>query len=358
MKIGVLTFHCAHNYGAVLQCYATQEFLRSKGHDVEIINYRPQYLLQPYLLFNKKRVLSKSPIRFIKNLIIEFIYFKLRYKRWKGFNKFINKYLNLSEKVDSETIPSKYDIYIVGSDQIWNNKITKGDDVFFCKFPFEKGNRKYISYAASMEATVLDTNSSYHYLLRDFDAISVREEKLQALLAPFTPLPIQHVLDPTLMVSPKIWKSLLPQTTNYEKNVVVYQVRGNNQTIRIAESIANQIGAKTKILVANLASKSHNKFQDATPIDFVDTICNAACVVTTSFHGTAFSVIFNRPFYTVKLNDGWDTRSESLLKSISLEDRMIGIDDTPTFSNIDYSNVNIKLEKLRLESQDFLLSNL
>lgn len=358
MKIGILTFHCAHNYGAVLQCYATQEFLRSKGHDVEIINYRPQYLLQPYLLFNKKRVLSKSPIQFIKNLIIEFLYFKLRYKRWKGFNNFINKYLNLSEKVDGKTIPSKYDVYIVGSDQIWNSKITNGDDIYFCKFPFEKGCKKYISYAASMEATTLDKNALYKNLLNDFDAISVREKNIQNLLTPYTNLPIQQVLDPTLMVSPKIWEALSHKATNKEKYVVVYQVRGNNGTIRIAESIANQIGANIKILVANMVSKSPNKFQDATPIDFVDTIRNAACVVTTSFHGTVFSVIFNRPFYTINLNDGWDTRSESFLKSISLENRLINLYDTPTFTPIEYNDVNKKLYLLREKSQDFLLNNL
>lgn len=358
MKIGILTFHCAHNYGAVLQCYATQEFLRSKGHDVEIINYRPQYLLQPYLLFNKRRIINRSPIRMLKNIIKEFLFFNTRYKRWKGFEKFIKNRLILSECVEKTSIPSKYDIYIVGSDQIWNNGITDGDDIYFCKFPFEKGCKKYISYAASMEATVLDTNRSYNHLLRDFDAISVREENIQNLLTPYTNLPIQHVLDPTLMVSPKIWDSLPSKSDNKDKYVVVYQVVGNPNTIRIAEYIAKQIGAKVKILVAWIGRNSSIKFQDATPEEFVDTIRNAACVVTTSFHGTAFSVIFNRPFYTIKLSNSGNTRSASLLKSISLEDRLIGINDFPSYSDIDYNNVNNKLEILRKESQEFILSNL
>ena len=358
MKIGILTFHCAHNYGAVLQCYATQEFLRSKGHDVEIINYRPKYLLQPYLLFNIRRIISRNPILMLKKVIKEILTFHIRYKRWKGFEKFINNRLILSECVEKTSIQSKYDIYIVGSDQIWNNRITNGDDTYFCKFPFEKGCKKYISYAASMEATTLDKNALYKNLLNDFDAISVREKNIQNLLTPYTNLPIQHVLDPTLMVSPKIWDSLPSKSDNKDKYVVVYQVAENPNTIRIAEHIAEQIGAKVKILVAWIGKSSSIKFQDATPEDFVDTIRNAACVVTTSFHGTAFSIIFNKPFYTIKLNAGWDTRSESLLKSISLEERLIGIDDTPIFSAIDYSDVNIKLEELRQESQNFLLNNL
>ncbi len=358
MKIGILTFHCAHNYGAVLQCYATQEFLRSKGFDVEIINYRPQFLLEPYKILNSKRVLCKRPILFIKKLLKEILFFRLRYKRWKGFEKFINTHLILSERFDKISIPSRYDIYIVGSDQIWNNRITNGDDVYFCKFPFAKGNKKYISYAASMETTTLDNNTSYKNLLNSFDAISVREENIQALLTPYTNLTIQHVLDPTLMASSKIWESFPSKTRNKDKYVVVYQVAENKNTIRIARHIAKQIGAKVKILVARIGRNTSEKFQDATPEEFVDTIRNAACIVTTSFHGTAFSVIFNRPFYTIKLNNGWDTRSSSLLNSIGLKNRIIDKNDSPQFSTIDYSHVNEKLEILQKESQDFILNQL
>ena len=142
MKIGILTFHCAHNYGAVLQCYAMQEFLRSKGHDVEVINYRPNYLLKPYKIFNVKRFSSKKPIRILKGLILEFLLFPVRLKRFYGFENFINNKLILSKTVTKESIPSNYDIYIVGSDQIWNPKITKGfDEIYFCRFPFEKGKK-------------------------------------------------------------------------------------------------------------------------------------------------------------------------------------------------------------------------
>ena len=153
MKIGILTFHCAHNYGAVLQCYAMQEFLRCKGHDVEVINYRPKYLLEPYKTFKVKRFLSKKPIRLSKGVIIEFILFPTRLKRFNGFEKFIKNRLSLSEKATCSSISPKYDVYIAGSDQIWNPKITHGfDSVFFADFPFIKNMKKYISYAASMEA--------------------------------------------------------------------------------------------------------------------------------------------------------------------------------------------------------------
>jgi len=357
MKIGILTFHCAHNYGAVLQCYATQEFLRSKGYDVEIINYRPKYLLDPYKRFNIKRIISKNPIRIIKNVIKELIVLSIRIKRWRGFEEFINTNLILSNKVTKESIPDNYDIYIVGSDQIWNPQITRGfDRTYFCKFPFVKGNKRYIAYAASMEAKTLDNNAIEHYRdnLRHFDAISVRENKLLDLLQPLIDKPVVQVLDPTLMISPQIWDKIQSDNDEEDKYVAVYQVRNNVNTIRIAYHIANQIGAKVKILVASPQINMKDTEQTATPEDFVSTIRSAACVVTTSFHGSAFSVIFNRPFYTIKLNDGADSRSSSLLDSLDLKDRMIGINDLPTFTLIDYTNVNNKLNILRENSQCFL----
>lgn len=362
MKIGILTFHCAHNYGAVLQCYAMQEFLRSKGHDVEVINYRPNYLLEPYKIFNIKRFLTKNPIRLLKSLIIEFILFPVRLKRFYGFEKFINGRLNLSEKVTRSSISPNHDIYIVGSDQIWNPKITNGfDSVFFADFPFLKDEKKYISYAASMEAKVLidDQVAFFKKNLSNFDSLSVREDALQQLLQPLIGKPIYQVLDPVLMAPSQIWDSFSSSKKNIEKYVVVYQVRNHPDTLRIAHHIAVQIGAKVKVLVAWVNFRPvEGTNQIATPEEFVDIIRNAACVVTTSFHGTAFSVVFNRPFYTVKLNDGWDTRSQSLLTSLGLEDRIVDVTDSPQFKEIDYSLANQKLEELRCCSQGYLLNAL
>lgn len=362
MRIGIITFHCAHNYGAVLQCYATQEFLRSKGYEVEVINYRPPYLLDPYKLFNRRRVISKNLIRLLKRLVIEVLTFSNRYKRFKGFESFIHNRLQLGDAVTRDSLSSDCDAYIIGSDQVWNSRITQGfDPIYFADFPFEKGGKKYISYAASMETKILTNEQVDFYIknLQNFDFLSVRESQLQQLLQPLTSKKISQVLDPTLMVPPYVWDSLSSDKSNIEKYVVVYQVRIDSNTMRIAEHIANQIGAKVKVLVAWLQFRPDEEVcQTATPEEFVDVIRNAACVVTTSFHGTAFSVIFNRPFYTIKLNDGADTRSMSLLNSLGLEDRLVDINDTPKFSSVDYTKPNQKLEQLRKYSQDYLLNSL
>lgn len=361
MKIGILTFHCAHNYGAVLQCYATQEFLHSKGYDVEIINYRPEYLLHPYQLFDKTRFKANNLIHFIKKIIIELIIFRIRYKRWKGFEKFINNRLNIGNVVTKKTLPSDCDAYIIGSDQVWSPRITRGfDPIYFANFPFEKEEKKYISYAASMEAKSLDETQIEFYKknLNNFDALSVRENVLLQLLQPLTSKNIEHVLDPVLMTPTQVWDNIPSNKTNTEKYVVVYQVRSNPNTMRIARHIANQLGLEVMEISTWLQLPTKGMIQNATPEEFINIIRNAACVVTTSFHGTAFSVVFNRPFYTVKLNDGKDSRSTSLLESLNLNERLIEIDSSPIFTEIDYSFANQTLDKLRQISQDYLLNNL
>ena len=274
---------------------------------------------------------------------------------------FMTSRMQLSATVYPESFEGNYDVIVIGSDQVWNPKITNGfDDVYFAQFPFAKAMKRYVAYAASMEAKKLEDEeiSFYKSRLSNFDAISVREKELLSLLQVHVDQPIKQVLDPTLMVSSDLWDKLSSKKKIKGKYVVVYQVRNNKNTLRIANYIANQLNAKVVVLVAWLQINYQNTYQTASPEDFVNIIRNAACVVTTSFHGTAFSIIFNRPFYTVRLNDGADSRSSSLLESLGLENRMINIDDSPVFTTIDYTAVNPRLNSLRQQSQEFLLSNL
>ena len=363
MKIGLLTFHCAQNYGAVLQCYATQEFLKSKGYDVEVVDYRPDYLLKPYRLFNTQRLTCGNPITSAINLVKELIQFPRRcYRQW-AYHRFTKKYLALSNLVNKETIPAHYDTYIVGSDQIWNPKLTHGfDDAYFCRFAFPKNDKRYIAYAASMEAKELTVEAQQYYKesLSHFDSVSVREGNLTQLLQPLTQREITQVLDPTLMADSGIWNnfSTLHPVRKKKKYVVIYQGRSNKVSERIAKDIAKQVGGEVVILSTWFSLSRGESYLNVGPDKFVDIIRHAACVITTSFHGTAFSIIFNRPFYTLRMNDGADTRSQSLLESLNLQDRMIDTDSLPIFSAIDYSEANAKLEVLRSLSQEFLLNAL
>lgn len=360
MKIGILTFHCAHNYGAVLQCYALQETLKSMGHDVEVIDYRPEYLLVPYQKFDIHRFLSKNPIRLIKNCCKEVLLMNRRRKRYKAFDDFISSRLNLSEHVQGNNIPPKYDIYVMGSDQIWNTNITHGfDDVYFGNYMFLKGNKKYIAYAASMGNSLWNDEAKSFYLksLENFDSLSVRESSMKILLQPLIGKKIEEVLDPTLLADSCIWKNIIKKPYIKYKYVLVYQVRSDKNTLRIARQIANEIGAVVIEVMANFFIKDcfhKNKIQCASPEEFIGFIKNASFIVTTSFHGTAFSIIFNKPFYCVTLNDGEDSRSASLLKSIGLENRMIQKDSSPKFSDVDFNYANESLSLQKKESLYFL----
>lgn len=360
MKIGLLTFHCAHNYGAVLQCYALQETLISMGHEVEVINYRPKYLIASYKRFELHRFISLNLINSLKNSIKEALLAGRRFRRYKAFEEFITNRLNLSERVNANNIPSKYDIYIIGSDQIWNPKITKGfDSVYWGQFTFPKERRRYIAYAASMEIKRINEGERIFCKesLRNFDAISVREFQLVNLLQPLTNKKIETVLDPTLLADSSMWNKIAKKPNISQKYVLVYQIRSNQKTLQVANKIACQLNAAVIEVSAwpNIHFK-RNVFQCASPEEFLGLIKYSSCVVTTSFHGTAFSIIFRRPFYCIKLDDGGDTRSMSLLKNIGLEERMIYKDYNPIFSEVNYLNTNKMITDMRDKSKNFLLN--
>lgn len=358
MRIGILTFHCAHNYGAVLQCYALQETLKGMGHDVEVIDYRPRYLLDSYKRFNIKRYKSKNPFKMAKKTVREILMAKTRIKKYSAFQRFIQTKLNLSARIQGCYIPPVYDVYIMGSDQIWNPKITKGfDPLYFGHFQFAKGDKKYIAYAASMEACTLTSEAIdfYRNALCNFDSVSVREKQLASLLQPLSNKTIETVLDPTLLVKSEVWNKLAKLPSYNGKYVLVYQVVESENTLKVANSIAQEIGAVViEITSFIFASFKRNKLQCESPEEFLGWIKQASFVVTTSFHGTVFSIIFNRPFYCIELQKNGNTRCSSLLCNIGLKERMINVFDMPKFTGLDYSYANFCISKLQIQSRDFL----
>lgn len=359
MKIGILTFHCAHNYGAVLQCFALQEFLKGLGHDVEVIDYRPSFLIDPYKI--KLISFSGNIKSILKNIVVQILTFTRKTRRFKAFARFIDGRLNLSSRCDETSVISDMDAYIFGSDQIWNSKITKGgDNIYWGILPFDKKGKKFITYAASMGIETASENEKKRIEenLKNFDAISVRESSLRAFLAPLTDKEINWVLDPTLLASRLVWDKL-DDNVKDRGYVLVYQVRENTNTMEFAKHIAHQLNANVISVEAWVRSKiERGKKSCASPEDFVSYVKHASCVVTTSFHGTAFSVIFNRPFYCLELGDSEDGRSKSLLHSLHLEERMVDKYARPSFSNIDYTEANEILKEQRKSSKQFLIQNL
>ena len=358
MKIGILTFHCAHNYGAVLQTFALQEKLKEFGHEVEIIDYRPKYLTSPYSIFPVRRILSQNLTNGIRTLISCIITAKVKLKRRKLFDYFNKTKLNISRGIGSR-VPDNYDAYILGSDQIWNFKITNGfDQIFWGDFETKKDAKK-ITYAASFgNAVPLDNELKIiKKTLSNFSALSLREATFISKLQSITQTQVKKVLDPTLILRREQWEAIVSKPQIDKKYVLVYEVRKSQNTLAVANKIAKQLNAVVVEIPANVRIKDiHNKQSITSPSEFLGWIKNASCIVTTSFHGTAFSIIFNRSFYNIKLDDTADHRSESLLKNLGLQNRLVDANQEILFSEINYTIPNQKHQKLIKESEEFLLS--
>ncbi len=356
MKIGILTFHCAHNFGAVLQAYATQEQLKKMGHEVEIIDYQPAYLRTRYKLFiNKEGGLLVK----LKCLLANLFKCRVRHQRIVGFERFIKDRMVLSPK--KYTAPfqynKEYDLYVIGSDQVWNPEITEGfDTVFWGNFGVKDGAR-IISYAASMAAIEL-TESSRAFIkesLTHFSSIAVRETALAQFLQQFTPKEINIVQDPTLLVDISVWKKIATKPNLSDPYLLVYPLGNYKDVIRMSRAIAKEKKLQMVVLSPNKKDRRENeRYIIATPEEFVGWFMYADFIVTSSFHGTAFSLIFTKSFYTILKGNSRDERQKTLLKSVGLEDRAVYPNQSPKFSITDYSVVLDRLIQLREKSISYL----
>lgn len=317
MKIGILTFHSAHNYGAVLQAYALQKYLMSFNHTVEFINYNNEKLLRVYKWFEFKRFKTLNVTKFYT----EFKLLSPRKRRFVKFESFIDKYLYLSPKnYDTKS----YDVIIIGSDQVWNTDLTSGFDKMYWGNFVIKNECNLISYAASMQDEISESNKlQIKKLLGNFSGISVREDSIARNLAMLLGIDIPVVLDPTLLLSSNEWEQICANKIVRRPYLLFYQVRKNEKAKLIAEQIAENLNLEIVNLSAGIDLNNSPEFIDAGPLDFVSLFKNASYVVCTSFHGTVFSIIFNVPFCSIILNDGKDNRVLSLLSKLNLVDRGI-----------------------------------
>lgn len=353
MKIGILTFHCAYNFGAVLQSYALFTFLKMQQYEVEIVNYCPSYLETPKPHLGIRTFINRVPHRTIKSALRTFW-------RYKKYTSFISKYMRLSQRcVDRtsyERIIKQYDVVIVGSDQVWNSTYNGKDSIWFGSGVCE--SQKLVAYAVSAgdPKFSLQEKEELKSFLASFSSISVREECLASVIAPLTSKSVSTVLDPSLMAPLVVWKNWMTKKT--QKSIVIYQARKNDNAFRLAESLSNKTGYPIVTVDFYLNSIKSGYLKVLSPEEFFVLINNAYCVITTSFHGTAFSIITNTPFYTLRLNDGADARSEAMLERLGALNRMVEVDAEIEEVDMDFTSINEKLEKLRKESQGFLLKSL
>ena len=318
MRIGILTFHRAHNYGAVLQCYALQETIRRKGHDVEIIDYKQPFIEELYephfqlIYFLKLCLLLK-----VKNAVHYLTKYKNDLKRKVNFSNYREKYQLLSQPFNSSEIPMSYNCYIIGSDQVWASYCTNGYDPIFWGHLDRPRNSKLYGYAISGDM------SSHQELSDDqirknmdlFDDVSFREESLRDDIERVTGKRKKICIDPTLLTEPELWEPMLNDKWQERKYVAVYQVRRKSSNPTLVEDKALSFAKRNGYEVIDLNGNGTSYSVE----DFVSIIKYAKCIFTSSFHATVFSILFRTPFFSFKLNDGHDDRYVNLLHSLQLD---------------------------------------
>lgn len=354
-KVGIITFHNEQNYGAILQAYALQKTIQNLGCDSYVINY-----IEPVEKYWKDIITEKNKLLYIKIFLKVFItnilFFMENRKRKKNFLNFIDKNINLygkykDEKQLKEKAP-ELNVYITGSDQVWNAKITKGlKDAYTLNFGAENIIRA--SYAASLGSNKIDKNDEKEYQekLKVLDEISVREQSGKELLEKILDRDIEVVLDPTLLLDKETWNEVEKSNVNKgQKYILVYDLEKND----LIYEVAKELSRKLEIPIINFRRKKQegviSKYECG-PDEFLKLFDNAELIITNSFHGAVFSIIFHKKFYVLPHTKTF-ARTENLLKLLELETQIINnenqIKNISIEENIDYNKVD---EKLKIEKE-------
>lgn len=369
MKIGILTQPLRTNYGGLLQAYALQTVLQRLGHDVIILNRCYPRMQDSFLskIINLKNIIlgrkaicyDKKKIAFVEENISKFIY--NHYKLSVAF------YTTdcILEYVKSNT----FDAIIVGSDQVWRPRYSPNIYNYFLDF-VEGNDVKRYSYAASYgvdnwEFTQQETEICSK-LAKQFNGITVREASAVGLCKEHLGVEAQHVLDPTLLLSQHDYKALLKDNIHASNgSLFIYILDAGEGKESIISKVSEIFGFKPFICMPKLkftyqnAKKNLKDCQFPAVEQWIQSFIDAEMVITDSFHGTAFSIIFNKPFWVLANPRRGNTRMESLLETFGLKDRMISeenIGKKDLRASIDWERVNTIKENLKEESMDFLSS--
>lgn len=365
-RIGLLTFHASHNCGSMLQTYALQHTVKEMGNEIEIIDFSNKGQKELYNIFYKNNNIKNL----IKNMII-----LPKIKRIKkisnSYNKFMEKNFILSKKkyenvMELDESKLLYNTYICGSDQIWNITLVDGDDAYF--LPFVKNMRK-IAYAPSFGAKnpcvyAKDINKYIEYL-NDFDYLSVREINGQKWIKEMINKEVQVVLDPTLLLKVKDYEKIEQEVSVPEKFIFYYAPGYYNEINKFVDKVSKKYNLP--VIVFNSKQyfvKGLKKFNFILPDDenpgvYLYLMKKAELVFTTSFHGTIFSTIYNKKFWTLKNGGmyGDDDRVRTLITQLSMEERLIvpQFDDNFEYlQEVDYNKYYEKLDELQSESIKYL----
>ncbi|MGP9670039.1 polysaccharide pyruvyl transferase family protein [Pseudoalteromonas sp. AOP31-A2-14] len=365
MKIAIMTQPLGKNYGGMMQAYALQKVLRNLGHEVTTIDYN-------YAESSIFRKMARLPYRFLQ---------KLTGKRKAPINleaklpyilehtqQFIKQNISMSEYVDNDAALNKhfdsnsYDVVVVGSDQTWRPRYSPNIYNFYLDFLKHNKNIKKITYASSFGVDNWEYSSEQTdkcaELAALFDAISVREESGVELCEKHLNVKSECVLDPTLLLTKEDYIELLGSKFKGGKGegVFTYVLDSSQAKMAVAENVSKQLNThvfkcQAKCSLGSLASSSLQDYKMPAVQDWLASFANAEFIVTDSFHGMVFSIMFEKPFLVIANKKRGAARFESLLNKLQAEEHLIY-----DVNNIDYSILsNIKpvdKEKLNVLKSD------
>lgn len=369
-SIGIITIHKIYNYGSVLQAYALQFICEKLGYKTEIIDYK---FPNEYHLNN--RFTTPDNNRKSEPWLLKLLFAFSLVRQHKGIRNFVNKYMKLS-RVSYESpealvdnVPV-YDIYITGSDQLWNPKHTNADPSFMLHFAPDKALK--ISYAASIASEIpVELQSEYSRYLGRYSHISMREQAGIDVVNKLSGKEAVTVLDPTLLLDAKEWNKLATSSKSRKrKYILCYFLNYSFDAFPYVDDFAEYVQKQTGYDIISIARPPH-KFRSlkhaeyrvgASPEEFLSLIRDAEIILTTSFHGTAFALNFEKPLFTiVKSVNESDSRQLNLMRSVGLENLVVSKDSNYPDINTAYydkSRMRSLLQNLRDDSLDFLKKSL
>lgn len=356
-KVSLITLQAIRNYGSVLQTFATQIFFETNGYEVEVVNFIRPDAVDKNLLntwterdVGLKKYLKKAALIPTK-------------KKWVHvFDKFLQNNVHLTHHVyiknsDFEDYPIYADYYCVGSDQVWNSSWNKGIILPFY-LNFAPKSKPKVAFASSFGKEYLDSKEEIEVkpLLEKFSSLSVRESSAIDILKSMGISGAEQLLDPTLLLDRTFWQKFASKRVIRQKYILVYQLNSNKEFDRYAFRYAKEHDMKLIRICTRYDQMIKNGKSIIIPEvrEFVSLFMYADCIITDSFHGTAFSINLNRPFISI-FPENFSTRIESILKLTNLNDRrLVNTRQNMSLSNIDFAYANKMLEMERKKAREFV----
>lgn len=353
-RTAIITFHCVPNYGAVLQAYALQTKLKELSAETGIVDYRPNRLTDEYRNINFYSIFS-----FVSSLW-SLSAFRKKKERFRQFEK---NYLDLisCEKCEGNVVLKEPvpDVIFLGSDQIWNPDITHGFDRVYFGDIVTNSPFRAVAYAASIGKKKFTEEEKSHFikLIHEIEDISVREKEAQIMIEQEFKKKVEVVVDPTILAGKMCFEPLV-KPVPYKKYLLFYSLTGMKESAAMADKVARYCGYELVELSGRrkpYVVPQHITIYDAGPVDFVSLFYNAEYIVTDSFHGTVFSLLFHKKFISLA-NKNRGGRITGLLEAVGLLHHCTGrFDREIVLEKIAWDEVDRKLEEMRATSIDFIM---